>query len=632
MESNAAGPVPQVRIYLLGETRVQRGEETIRVSAWERRSGLALLKLLALAPKYSMHREAVIESLWPNAKPDSSTNSLRKVLHLVRRVLEPDLPRGAASSYLRLAGETIQLVAQHVWVDVREFEVSATRALATSVLSDLQMAVAAYGGELLVEDRYDDSVARRRHELAERHLALLAALADATARKRGPAAGMEVWRELLRYESVHEEAHRRLIDLYLKTGQRYRALRQYDACIAALTAINAPPEPETEELHDRILRHVAVVGPRLEIRDGEARPALPQIERPSRLRDGGNQARSVHANELALSYYRDLVRSVNPADARLLGDARECLGATLAVVGKRKEALAEYERAGANFASVGDVHARGRVISRIGRLSYRRGETDSIGLLEETIRSLEKDSPRHGYSSLPALYASLAHVLVLDRRFDEADVMSSRAISIGQQVGDAVAVGIARLAQGCLLLQRAEASRAAELLSDFLPSLEAIDDLDTTARALTVMAAAASVDEKGLRGWTYLARALELAERQGDPTLIAFVLYRLGVYAWSTAYYREARQHLEQAAAIDALREPAFPAIHSLFGLAVLSSLAGDSEDAERCLHRSAEIAGDNFAQRWTAPFSIAAEHELLGDRLRGTAEHVDRCLTLFRD
>jgi DNA-binding SARP family transcriptional activator len=76
-------------IELLGTFRVRVGDEVMAAEVWRRRKVRSLVKLLALAPGYRLHREQVMELLWPDADPQAALNSLHQTLYLARRILEP---------------------------------------------------------------------------------------------------------------------------------------------------------------------------------------------------------------------------------------------------------------------------------------------------------------------------------------------------------------------------------------------------------------------------------------------------------------------------------------------------------------------------------------------------------------
>ncbi len=81
-----------LRIHLLGGFRVTVGDHTIAEEAWRRRKVAALVKLLALAPGCALHREHLLDTLWPDLEPESAANNLQQTLYLARRALDTALP------------------------------------------------------------------------------------------------------------------------------------------------------------------------------------------------------------------------------------------------------------------------------------------------------------------------------------------------------------------------------------------------------------------------------------------------------------------------------------------------------------------------------------------------------------
>src|SRR5215208_2330778 len=117
--------VEAVRIWLLGSFRVALGARPIEKDAWRLRKAAALIKLLALAPSHRMHREQVMDLLWPELGKKAASNNLRQTLHAARGILDPT----AASRYLASDNESLVLCpGDSPWVDVEVFEEAAGRA------------------------------------------------------------------------------------------------------------------------------------------------------------------------------------------------------------------------------------------------------------------------------------------------------------------------------------------------------------------------------------------------------------------------------------------------------------------------------------------------------------------------
>ena len=112
-----------VRIALLGGFTVSV-EGAVAPPRWRLRKAKTIVKLLALAPGHRVHRDVLIEQLWPEADPAVGTNNFHQALHAARRVV------GAEN--LVLHDEIVVLGGEGgVAVDVDDFDAAAARAAAT---------------------------------------------------------------------------------------------------------------------------------------------------------------------------------------------------------------------------------------------------------------------------------------------------------------------------------------------------------------------------------------------------------------------------------------------------------------------------------------------------------------------
>ena len=178
----------RLRLRLLDGFAVSVDGGAIPDGAWPSRKARQLFKLLALAPQHRVHRDEALEALWPDLTADGGTKALYQALFHLRRTLEPDLPRGAGSRFVRLERDRIVLVARggvEVETDLAAFEDAAARALGTGAPTDIRTALS-LGSELLPDDRYEEWTLARRRALREERLALLAALAAAHERAGQP--------------------------------------------------------------------------------------------------------------------------------------------------------------------------------------------------------------------------------------------------------------------------------------------------------------------------------------------------------------------------------------------------------------------------------------------------------------
>jgi DNA-binding SARP family transcriptional activator len=122
--SVGGGPEP-LRIKLLGGFSVSVGSHTIQQNAWRLRKAAALVKLLALAPRHHLHREQVVDALWPDSGKKAASNRLRKTLHAARAALDP----AGGSHYLASGNNSLVLCSgSSLRVDVDTFEEAAATA------------------------------------------------------------------------------------------------------------------------------------------------------------------------------------------------------------------------------------------------------------------------------------------------------------------------------------------------------------------------------------------------------------------------------------------------------------------------------------------------------------------------
>ncbi|MGB3634759.1 MAG: BTAD domain-containing putative transcriptional regulator, partial [Rubrobacteraceae bacterium] len=242
-----------LRIRMLGGFRVSSGSHILERQEWKLRKSASLVKLLALQPQNRMHRERVIDLLWPGLSPENAANNLHRTLHEARKTLGLLL---RTPGYLQLQDEHLTLSPEvELWTDVDAFRAAAAIARDTKDLKAYRRAIELYTGELLPEDRYEEWTEDPRRELAESYLGLrleLAALHEECGEYR---LSIEILEKLVAEEPNSEETNASLMRLYALTGRRRRALDQYEHYrrIAETRAGEPGATPEIEALHEKIL-------------------------------------------------------------------------------------------------------------------------------------------------------------------------------------------------------------------------------------------------------------------------------------------------------------------------------------------------------------------------------------------
>jgi DNA-binding SARP family transcriptional activator len=109
---HAATAAIDVSITMLGEFAIQIDNRRIGLEAFERRGAAELVQLLAMQPGRRLHRERVLDALWPGVPADRISNHLHKAASYARKALE-------LSKAIVLRSEHVSLLPNHkVAVDV----------------------------------------------------------------------------------------------------------------------------------------------------------------------------------------------------------------------------------------------------------------------------------------------------------------------------------------------------------------------------------------------------------------------------------------------------------------------------------------------------------------------------------
>ncbi len=226
-------------VTVLGGFTVVADGVAVPPDAWARRHAAALVKLLVLTPGHRLHREQVLDALWPGVDPEAATPRLHKAAHYARRALGSDVAVVLRQEGVTLGGE--------VHVDVEAFEARGRAALAAGSPELAGRALGEYGGPLLPEDVYEEWTSERRHAVAVLHLDLLRLA--------------ERWADLLAEDPLDEQAHLALARGHAERGDVRAALRQLERLDQALRhGLGTTPGPEVQTLRARLEARAPAAG------------------------------------------------------------------------------------------------------------------------------------------------------------------------------------------------------------------------------------------------------------------------------------------------------------------------------------------------------------------------------------
>jgi DNA-binding SARP family transcriptional activator len=230
-----------IEVSLLGPPRVERDGALL---AFDTRKAVALLAHLALTDR-ARPRDALADLLWPGADPERARGALRRTLTSLRNAVGTEAVEATRDHVRLLRGERLT-------VDVDRF-----RALRTS--GDLPGAVEVFRGEFLegfaVRDApdFEDWVRVEGEGLARELSGALADLVTEREAAGDTSTALQAARRWLALDPLHEPAHRALITLFARSGDRAAALTQYRECVRTLSReLGVPPLAETTALYDAV--------------------------------------------------------------------------------------------------------------------------------------------------------------------------------------------------------------------------------------------------------------------------------------------------------------------------------------------------------------------------------------------
>ena len=168
MPSPVRSPAPHpVSIQLLGEFVVSAGGPAVRAGAWRRRDASALVKVLAMAPGHQLHRERLMDALWPDLAPREAAPRLHKAAHYARAAVQrPDA--------VVLRGEMVSLFpGSDIRIDIDDFDSAAARVLQGGDPGAAAAVLDTFPGEPLAADIFEPWAAGTRERLVFLRASLL---------------------------------------------------------------------------------------------------------------------------------------------------------------------------------------------------------------------------------------------------------------------------------------------------------------------------------------------------------------------------------------------------------------------------------------------------------------------------
>jgi len=250
----------KLSLRLLGPYQVERDGNLLKGFATDK--ARALLAYLAVERERPHRRESLSALLWPEQNDERARQSLRQALSHLKQAL-------GGEEFLLISPQDIQLHPQSsVWTDISEVEALA-RACQTHLhhsierclpcLGRQQNLLALYKGDFLDgfpsqnSDNFEEWVTLTRERMHQQAMTAHIQLANLYERRGDLPAALQQARAQISLEPWREEAHRQVMRLLASSGERSKALAQYQSCRRVLSnELGVAPMAETAALFEAI--------------------------------------------------------------------------------------------------------------------------------------------------------------------------------------------------------------------------------------------------------------------------------------------------------------------------------------------------------------------------------------------
>jgi len=250
--------MPQLTLTLFGPPRIALDGTPLDL---DHRKPVALLAYLALTQE-THTRDALAALLWPEFA--NARTYLRNNLWILRKALGD-----GHANWLHIDRELVGVRNDApLWLDVAQFRqhlathqahTHGSELLCADCLHYVQKAITFYEADFLAgftlrdAPPFDEWMFFQTEQLRGEMASALEMLAGYFGARGNWEPALRYARRWLALDPLHEPAHRCLMQIYARSGQRAAARRQYAQCERLLCQeLNAAPAPETRRLHEQI--------------------------------------------------------------------------------------------------------------------------------------------------------------------------------------------------------------------------------------------------------------------------------------------------------------------------------------------------------------------------------------------
>ncbi len=552
-----------LKIYLFGKFEVHRDGRLVLSETWRTEQNKNLLKLLLTEPGEAFSQDAMLECLWPEQDPQKSARNLRSRISELRKILQPRLKKGSASTFIKTVNGGYCFVPRECFVDTEHFrdlyrqgKEQESQGQIDQARQLYREAKVLYRGEWLAEDRYQAWTQAPRERWHQRYLEMLTHLIEIAEAQQSHSEVCDYCEEALAVDPYSEKFYRRLLECQSEMGQPQAAVQTYERYCKMLSEIDAKPSPEIEALyssirdrvrlgtaHDEATSALREIERRLERSAGEARLALLR-QKSKHLEILGRRAEQSHTLDEALACALTL------SDLKALGAVHGQRANFFRDTGDLTAARAETQKAYQAFRTTHDTVGVARSLGMLGILCQDQGELDAARAKYEEELSLLQNlrSPEADRSRLSA-WANLARIEIERQNYSLALAHLDRAYRLSAELGDQSRQATILLNLGALYYQWDRPGEARLHWEQCQALAHRIGALETESRCWNNLALLRNNEDDLEGALTLYERAIALQEQIRDLIGLAETHNNLGIVYDRIGQWEKALEAYERARA-----------------------------------------------------------------------------------
>ncbi|HGY54841.1 MAG TPA: response regulator [Caldithrix abyssi] len=223
----------RVKINFLGTFRVQINQEEIL--SWSGKKTKELFAYLTLHHNEPVYRDVLMDTFWPNSKPDAARNCLNVNLHNLRIQLEDKFrikdviffKEECYRFHPDICFEIDIEKLKELWKKAQINEHQNNESLAVYFY---EQAAGLYTSDFMIDNLYESWAETEREYFRELYLSILDRISKYYSLNGKIQDAIQICDTILHKDICREDIYRRLMLCYYRLGERDKALKQFQKC------------------------------------------------------------------------------------------------------------------------------------------------------------------------------------------------------------------------------------------------------------------------------------------------------------------------------------------------------------------------------------------------------------------